>query len=142
MPSGRTSINPGDLSVEVDVLRGRIESIEREVEKRLDRVEEKISEGALLQSNRHNELMTAISALTTRHELTDQRSSIHHEGIQVRLTEQKGRIEALEASKREEMQSLIEKTQESGRHWVRYAVTTGLGFAIGFGSWVAMHFIK
>lgn len=101
-----------------------------------------MAEQMLSSANRHNELMTAISALTTRHELTDQRSSIHHEGIQNKLVEQRGRIEALEASKREEMQSIIEKSQESGQHWVRYVVTSAVAFAIGFGSWVALHFIK
>jgi len=142
-----------EISHDIDTLRGRVDSLEREVDQRLDtmdaevdqrldKMNAKIDEQMRSSVTRHGEVMTAISQLTKSHELADQRASLNHEVTVTSLKENTKRFDALEASKVDALQKLLDERKESGRHWLRYVVAAAITFMLGVGGWILGHFVR
>lgn len=124
---------------ELDTLRGRIDSVEKEVDQRLDVLNGKLTEQMMSSNTRHGELLTALGQLTKSHELADQRAKLNHESVLAPLQKVGTRLDVLEASRVGELQKLLDERAESGRHWLRYVVTSVVTLLLAAGGWILGH---
>jgi hypothetical protein len=131
-----------EISHDIDMLTERVDTLEREVDQRLDKMNTKMDENTRASVTRHAEVMGAISNLSKSGELADQRNALQVEGVLANLKETTRRTDVLEANRLDTLQKLLEERKESGRHWVRYVVMVVITVLLSAGSGLLGHFVK
>jgi hypothetical protein len=131
-----------EISHDIDTLRDRVDTLEREVDQRLDKMDQKMDEITRSSVTRHAEVMGQLANIGKASELADQRNSIQIEGLLASLKENTKRTDALEASKVDTLQKLLDERKESGRHWFRYAVAAAFTIAVAVAGAILGHLWK